>query len=253
MITLDPDLVRASREGRGQGLRILLLDSGVEAEHPHFQGRQRAAFVLDRTADGGWRVDPEPPQDVFGHGTAICAVLQDQAPEAEIHSLRVLNRDLRAPAESVLAGMEWGIQERYDLLHCSFGTLSPQWVPAFKRIVDLAYCANVWIVAAAAPPGTHLTDLPADFPSVFTTGLAGKGETTIRYRPGSLVEFLAPGEAVRVPWKGGSYRICTGSSFAAPCVTALLARTFGGRVRPPGGLGKALIQTLLEQAEPDRT
>lgn len=248
MIQVHPVLIRASREGRGRGLRILVLDSGVEA-HPHFQGRALPAFALARTPGAGWSVREETPQDAFGHGTAICGILHDEAPDAELHSLRILDQDLRAPAEGVLAGMAWGIAQGYDLLHCSFGTLATVWTAEFKRVIDLAYCANVWVVAAANATDLHLTDLPAHFPSVFATALAPMGEHLLRYRPGGLVEFLAPGASVRVPWKGGVYRICTGSSFAAPRLTGLLARTFEGGVRPPGITGKAILQALLKQGD----
>jgi subtilisin family serine protease len=246
MIRLGPGLQQSSREGRGKGVRILVLDSGVECGHVHFQGRPPVSWVLSNALGGNWSVDPEPGLDAYGHGTAICGLLREGAPDAELHSLRILDKDLRAPAEAVLAGLEWGVRQGYDLLHCSFGTLSPRWIVGFKRIIDLAYCANVWVVAAAATAGCHATDLPAHFPSVFATTLCPPGEHAIRYLPGSLVEFQAPGDSVGVPWKGGGYRICTGSSFAAPRLTGLLARTFEGSPRPCGATGKAVIQALLE-------
>jgi subtilisin family serine protease len=59
---------------------------------------------------------------------------------------------------------------------------------------------------------------------VISTHYADLKGLTIRRRPGQLVEFVAPGQDLRVAWKGGDYRVMSGSSFAAPHVTAIVAR-----------------------------
>jgi subtilisin family serine protease len=110
------------------------------------------------------------------------------------------------------------------LVNCSFGSTSRQDLPAFKRLVDQAFCRNTWIVAASSNLDPGLEEYPGAFPSVFTVTSAGADEVaTLVRRPGELTEFAAPGANIRVAWKGGGNRILTGSSFAAPRLTALLA------------------------------
>jgi subtilisin len=65
---------------------------------------------------------------------------------------------------------------------------------------------------------------PGFFTSVLTVNMARAVEDSeIYYKPGHLVEFAARGVDVEVPWTGGGTKKVTGSSFAAPRVTGMLA------------------------------
>lgn len=248
--------LRAELSGAtGQGVRVLLLDSGVEADHPDLHLAHFEAFAL-LGGPKGYRVEKEAPVDRFGHGTAIASLLLAQAPGITLHSLRVLGSDLRATTGHILAGLQWALDQRYDLVNCSFGTGARQHLEEFKRIVDAAYCRRSWIVAAASnlDPGAH--EYPGAFPTVFTAVAADLADPrALRRRPGELAEFETRGVAVRTAWKDGEHRTLTGSSFAAPHLAALLARL---RERHPGWnacQAKTALYELCEaktEAEPCR-
>jgi hypothetical protein len=204
-------------------VRVLLLDSGVEPGHPDLEGWPITTLGLTGAA-GGWRVAPEEPRDTFGHGTAIASLLRSLQPDLELTSLRILGQDLRAGTDQVRFALGWALDQGFDLINCSFGSSSRQDLPEFKTLVDQAYCRNTWIVAASSNLDPALEEYPGAFPSVFTVTSANleRVESLLR-RPGELTEFAAHGADVRVAWKGGGHRILTGSSFAAPRLTALLA------------------------------
>jgi subtilisin family serine protease len=207
-----------------RAVRVLLLDSGVETNHPDLEGWPIVTLGVQGEA-GIWQVLPEAPRDTFGHGTAIASLLRTLQPSLRLTSLRILGQDLRAGTDRVRFALAWALDQGFDLVNCSFGSTSQLDLPAFKRLVDQAYCRNTWIVAASSNLDPDLEEYPGAFPSVFTVTSAELEEVDLLLRrPGALTEFAAHGANVRVAWKGGGHRILTGSSFAAPRLTALLAK-----------------------------
>ena len=170
--------------------------------------------------------------------------MHHDAPFAQLDCLRVLGQDLRTSSQRVLEGLKWGLEQGYPLIHCSFGTTALQHLPEYKEVVDQAYCQNAWIVAASGALGRS-KELPASFPSVFGVRMGPWADADqILRNPGALPEYQAAGQDIRCPWLGQTYRNLTGSSVAAPRLTALLARV--RRDAPSMGLWEAK-QKLIEQ------
>lgn len=211
------------RQASGLGVRVLVVDSGVE-NHPVFAGQPPATFGLESGMGGSWVIAPEAAVDLYGHGTAVCGLLHTHAPGIELTSLRVLGMDLRAPSDRVIHALAWGIEQRFDIINCSFGTTALQHLPAYKRVVDLAFIRNVWLVAAVNT-SRDLQEYPGCFTSVFGTRAADVRDPLALQRiPGDIVEFGAPGFDLPVAWKDGGTRKMSGSSLAAPHLCAQLAR-----------------------------
>src|SRR5512143_509035 len=92
----------------GRGVRLAVIDSGIEAGHPAVGGQVRGGVVveLDASTPSGVRIDAEPePFDVFGHGTACAGVIHALAPEAELYSVRVFARNMTCKAIQFAAGL----------------------------------------------------------------------------------------------------------------------------------------------------
>lgn len=208
----------------GRGVGVLVIDSGVETEHPALAGRSIPCWRVESAGGGRLRVVRENGGDVFGHGTAVAAIVARWAPAAALDSLRVLGTDLRATSAQFLAGLDWGIRQRYDVINCSLGTTNTAYLPQYKRLVDLAFCRNVLLIGACNNQDFQAEDYPSSFPTVLSTDFGPLEGLALRRRAGELVEFVARGEQIRVAWKGGSYRTTTGSSFAAPHLCAVVAR-----------------------------
>ena len=237
--------VASLRRADGTGVRVLVLDSGVDASHPALAGGVAInAFKVDVDGEGAEselrRVIPDSEGDVYGHGTAVAAIVRQFAPAAQIDSVKVLGRTVGS-SHFVVAALHWGIDQGYDVINCSFTTQEAQQLARYKAAVDRAFCRNVQVVSACNNQEYWRVEYPGSFPTVISTSYADLPGLTIRRRPGELVEFVARGENLRVAWKGGQYRVISGSSFAAPHLSALVARL--RQVRP--GWNACQVKTAL--------
>lgn len=224
---ISPDQAAlALREGTGRGIRIAILDSGVEWSHPALAGARRGDDVVMRQDNGRLISGEGCGEDVFGHGTAVAGILHALAPEAELGSFRVLDESNQARSEIICEGARLALDRGYHILNCSFGARLRNQVLMFKDWTDRAYLEHRHVVAACNNDDFRRPEWPGDFTSVITVNMhAGVPEDQLlRHTPGALVEFSALGVGVRLPWKDGQWLTNTGSSFAAPRVSALLSR-----------------------------
>ncbi len=208
----------------GRGVRVAVIDSGIEAGHPLLGGAVDelggVAFSVDD--DGDVARSDGPHDDVYGHGTACAGIIHALAPGAAITSVRVLDRSLRGGAAAFLAGLAWAVEQRFDVINLSLGATRPEWALAFHDLCDQAYFANSFLVTAAN--NVHQESFPSLFSSV--TSVAANHATDpwrFHVNPHPPTEFLARGMNVEVAWRGGGTIVTTGNSFAAPHVAAFAA------------------------------
>ena len=233
----------AIRTGRGKGVRIAILDSGVEAAHPALGGLVLADDVA--IVEDGLRLREVPGGvDRFGHGTAIAGILRHVAPEAEIGSFRVFGESLATRTATIAEGARLAMDRGYHILNCSFGCAISEHVLPHKRWVDEAYLRGIHVVAACNNHDFSRPEWPGFFSSVITVNMARtSGDGQLFHKPGTLVEFAARGIDVEVAWCGGLLKKVTGSSFAAPHVAGMLACLLS--VKP--GLRPLQAKTLFHQ------
>jgi subtilisin family serine protease len=231
--TLD-DARSFLRNGTGRGIKVAVLDSGIETTHPMLDG----LILSDDLAviDDGLQLATVSGEgkDVFGHGTAIAGIIRRVAPEAEIGSFRVLGQQLRSRTLIIREGVRLALERGYHILNCSFGCGREDHVLHYKDWIDEAYVRGCHIVAACNNQDFMKREWPGHFPSVITVNFAsnaasaGGSDEALFYRSGTLVEFIAPGQDIVVPWLAGAIKKVTGSSFAAPYVAGVLARLISG-------------------------
>jgi subtilisin len=235
--------------GSGRGVKIAVLDSGIERSHPALA----TASLADDLAilDDGVSLKTAPGEgfDVFGHGTAVAGIIHRIAPEAEIGSIRVLGENLRSRTAIIREGARVAIERRYHILNCSFGCGVPEHVLHYKSWIDEAYVRNIHVVAACNNLDSTRPEWPGHFSSVITVNMAlvpqqKEEDCALFYQAGQLVEFIAPGIELSVPWKDGQMKKVTGSSFAAAQVSGLIARMLS--VHP--GLMPSQLKALLQRA-----
>jgi subtilisin family serine protease len=213
------------QQGRGEGIKIAVLDSGIEAAHPLLGGLTLADdwAVIDR--DFQIAVVPGEGRDVFGHGTAIAGILRELAPDAQLGSFRVLGEHLRSRTLIIREGVRQALERGYHILNCSFGCGREDQVLLYKDWIDEAYVLGRHIVASCNNQDLLKREWPGHFPSVAAVNFtACERPEDFFCRLGQMVEFAARGQDLEVAWVGGGRKKVTGSSFAVPHVTALLAR-----------------------------
>ena len=246
------EAAEAIRRGRGRGVRIAVLDSGIEASHPALGGLQLVDDIAIVEEGRKLVTVPGEGRDVYGHGTAIAGILRQVAPEAEIGSIRVLGESLWSRTAIILEGAHQAIQRGYHILNCSLGCSIPEHVLKYKNWVDEAYLRGVHVVAACNNSDYGRPEWPAFFTSVLTVNMArAEDQREVFYKPGHLVEFAARGVDVDVPWSGGGMKQVTGSSFAAPRVAGMLACLLSEAPNIDPLQAKALFHRLARPWTPD--
>ena len=219
------DLVDAMRSSRGDGISVAVLDSGVDRGHPALCRNRGGEDFKIHTDDTVVSVDAQNAGDAFGHGTAVAGILCLLAPGVCLDSYQVLDGQNRGRAGAISSAAHHAIQSGSQVLHCSFGSPLLQRLWVYKDWVDRSYREGCRIVAAASNRDIQQEEYPSSFSSVFGVSASERrAKLTLSAQPGTFIDLTVPGEWVNCPWKGGIWRSMTGSSFAAPIATALIAR-----------------------------
>ena len=224
------DALQAWDTGDGSGVRIAILDSGVDVTHDALAGLELCEDIA--IVEDGDQIISIPGEgiDVFGHGTAIAHTIRKVAPAAEIGSIRVLGSGLAGKGDIVRAGVNHALREGYNVLNCSFGFSGRghggklQFAERHKEWLDAAYLKGIHIVSACNNFDYRKTEWPGHFATSISVDKVDCEEDEFFYRPGNLVEFAAKGYKVHVPWLENTWKTVDGSSYAAPRVAAWLAR-----------------------------
>ncbi len=185
----------------GKGVRVAIIDSGIEADHPAVAGSVRGGVGVefDPEAEDQLRFVPEnDPRDLYGHGTACAGIIHALAPDAELYSVRVIGRDMRGKALQFAGGLRWAIEQGMQVVNMSLSTSSRNFYGLFHELADEAYFKNIILVSA-------VNNIPApSYPSLYSSvvSVAAHEEQdpfTYYYNPTPPVEFGAPGLMSRSP------------------------------------------------------
>lgn len=115
---LTPPSVAPDNSGRG--VRVAVIDTGVDFEHAHVGGPARGAWVR---WSGSERVVVEgAAPDVFGHGTCCAALIRWLAPGAELYSVRVTEAQPVTDAARLARGIEHAVDAGASVLAVAMGT-----------------------------------------------------------------------------------------------------------------------------------
>jgi subtilisin family serine protease len=208
----------------GAGVRVCVLDSGIELDHPLIGAVQRSVAVTKE--DDEIVIADDAAGDLCGHGTACAGIIRSLAPECELTSVRVLGAGYTGSAAVLLAGLEWAIGEGFHLVNMSLSTTKKQYVDRLHELADAAYFRRTMLVASAH--NMPVESFPWRFAAVISVGSHEDADPwTIYANPRPPVEFFARGLNVEIAWLGGETITATGNSFATPHVTGLCALVLG--------------------------
>lgn len=203
----------------GTGVRVALIDSGINAEHSHVASA--AGGVGFSLADDGTVKESNDYTDQLGHGTALAGILRAKAPQVELYAVKIFADRLGASITILEAGLRWAIEQQMKIINLSLGTNKPE---HRERLVSLVAQANAQgsILVASSPPG-QADVFPAALPGVI--GVAGDaqcGWDEYRYIPEDSIPFRAHYQPRPLPGLPQE-RNLRGHSFASAHVSALLA------------------------------
>ena len=211
----------------GRGVRVAIVDSGIDTEHPDLKGKVRES-VEAVAEDGKINFHPSTSGDQAGHGTACAGIISSVAPDAELYSVKVLGPNASGSGDMFLVGLDYAIKQKFQVINLSLGTTKRDYFGPLHDLLDRAYHAGCIVVAAA-------NNLPyPSYPSIFSSSIvsvvkrAGGDPFNFGYRYGHVIELVAPGVEVKTTWPGGGYRQLTGNSFACPYVVGIIALLMEG-------------------------
>lgn len=196
----------------GRGVKVAVVDSGVDASHPDLAGQVAVNqnFLEER---------PVPAE---AHGTGVAAIIAARAdnhagiaglaPQARLLALRACWQ--AAPGQTLCTGLSLAkalyaaIQQGAHIINMSLGGPEDR---LLALLLDQAQARGATVVAAQPGSGGPF---PASHPGVLVVGLAP---------PVPAGAVLAPGRDVPTAAPGGGWQVVTGSSFAAAHAAGLLA------------------------------
>ncbi|MCO8269689.1 type VII secretion-associated serine protease mycosin [Actinoplanes sp. TRM 88003] len=222
----------------GAGVRVAVIDSGVDAEHPQLRGRVEQGADFLHGEDSG-------RQDCAGHGTAVASIIgaspatdtgfQGLAPDAVIVPVRISEQleigddvvgDRGSPAQFADA-IDWAVDEgEADVINLSLVMTEDN--DAVQAAVARAIAAGVVVVAAVGNKGRPEDGNPDPFPAKYS-GVIGVGAITssgVRAsfsQRGTYVDLVAIGEPVTAANRVSGHTTVSGTSFATPFVSATAA------------------------------
>ncbi len=206
----------------GSGVRVAVVDSGIDADHPAVGGiGGGVVFEPDSERNGEVRIEECVHDDVAGHGTAVAGIIRKLAPASEIWSLRVLGENMRGRAGVFAAAVEWATRQRFDVINLSLSTSNGAWYGPLHELADEAFFAGSVVVCAVnnVPAPTY----PSQFASVISVASSGPAGAPLAYNVNPPAEFGAPGMDVEVAWLNQATATVSGNSFSAAHVSGLAA------------------------------
>ncbi|EHR59578.1 subtilisin-like serine protease [Saccharomonospora cyanea NA-134] len=238
-----PDAWEGGRTG--EGVRVAMLDTGVDAEHPDLDD----AVVEARDFTGEGTTD-----DSNGHGTHVAGIIAGDgtasegryrgvAPDADLVVGRVLNSGGQGQESWILAGMEWAAQ-RAPVVNMSLGSSWPDdgTAPLSLAVDRLTEETGTLFVVSSSNFGPQESSVtsPGSADAALTVGAVDDGDELGDFsgrgpRLGDYAvkpEITAPGVDVVAARAGGSelgvpvdehYMSLSGTSMAAPHVTGSAA------------------------------
>ena len=208
-----------------KGLKVGVIDTDIEEVHPTFGGRSIHRF--DFAPDGRL---PAPNW----HGTAVLSLLAGNTltntpgliPDADFYAANIFysdeSGDMTADTISLLKALDWMRKFEVKLINMSF--TGPRDGLIGDAIARMSEAGVVFVAAAGNEGPTADPSYPAAYPEVIAVTAVTKDLHNYRYaNRGPHIDLSAPGVEIwaAAPSKRAGYH--TGTSFAAPYVTAVLA------------------------------
>ncbi|MER6978523.1 S8 family serine peptidase, partial [Streptomyces carpinensis] len=250
----------------GKGTKVAVLDTGADAEHPDLKGRIAASenFTDSSTTDDRQGHGTHTISTVGGSGAASDGRKKGVAPDTELLNGKVLNDGGYGAESWIIAGMQWAVDQKADVVSMSLGSPEPTDCtdPMSVAAEKLAQSKDTLFVVAAGNSGPSLNTVssPGCAPSVLTVGAVDRDDSTAWFSSlGPVIgahtlkpEIAAPGVDISAAAAGGrgiyAYRSMSGTSMATPHVAGAAALV---KQRHPDWTAQQVKTALVSSAKSD--
>ena len=243
----------------GDGVNVSIIDTGIDKDHPDLQANVKGG--INFVSNPLWRpADPDKWDDDNGHGThcaGIVAAVDNEegvigvSPEADLYGVKVLDRTGSGYVSDIIAGIEWSITNRMQVISMSLGLSSD--LVSLHSACDDAYDAGIVVVAAAgnSGPADNTVIYPAKYDSVIAVSATDDTDAIASFSSrGIEVELAAPGVSIYSTVPGG-YSAKSGTSMACPHVAGTVALVIASDSALTNTDVRNRLQTTAEDLGPD--
>ena len=219
------DLVVDTGANAGNGVKVAILDTGIDLDHPDLQSNIKGGINT---------INPlKSADDDNGHGSHVAGIIAGVdntvgvlgvAPQACLYAVKVLNRQGSGFVSDIIEGIQWSVGNGMQVINMSLGT--PYDVQSFHDALIIAYNSGIVLVAAVGNSGpTDNTVLyPAKYTEVIAVSATDSSDAIANWSSrGAEVELAAPGVSISSTYKGGGYTTLSGTSMASPHVAGTAA------------------------------
>lgn len=227
----------------GEGTCSYVVDTGIEIEHPEFEGR--AEWLENTTGDGN-------DADGYGHGTHVAgtigSVTYGVAKKTKLYAVKVLDNNGSGTFAGVIAGIDF-VANDAQTRDCPKGAVANMSLGGGRndmvnQAVAAAVASGVFFSISAGNSNTDAVNFsPASEESACTVGASDINDAKASFSNyGPIVDIWAPGVDVLSTWIGGSTNTISGTSMAAPHVAGLGAYLLAFENISPSVLCERIIE-----------
>lgn len=219
---------------------IAIIDTGIDIDHEEFQGRIMQNSYNARTKETS-EISLSHIEDDNGHGTMVAGIIGANKDNSKgiagivqhakllIIKANNVDKDYTAEDESeqfsestVAEAIHYARINGADIINLSLGTDSTNTVTA--NAIQQAIDAGIIIIGASGNDGDQTKYYPASYPGVISVGSIDDTLTISSFsNHNDAVDFTAPGSFIVSTSLNNGYMNGSGTSFAAPQVTGVVA------------------------------
>ncbi|MFD0025207.1 type VII secretion-associated serine protease mycosin [Streptomyces sp. NPDC058382] len=245
------------QDTRGKGVRVAVIDTGVDDSNPQLTSAVDASAGADYLRGGA----TDGTVDEVGHGTKVAGIIAARprrgtgfvglAPEAVIIPIRQNDEKNSGRDTTMAAAIDHAIAEGADVINISQDTSRPLTADSvLGRAVAKAVGKDIVVVASAGNNGMDGRPgrtYPAAFDGVLAVGASDRNNERAPFsQAGEFVGVAAPGVDVVSTVPGGGQCADNGTSFSAPYVSGVAALM---RARYPHWTAAQIVARIEQTAE----
>ncbi|MFJ2741242.1 type VII secretion-associated serine protease mycosin [Streptomyces sp. NPDC087440] len=228
----------AMSKTRGKGIRIAVIDSGVDTRNPQLRDAVAASLGTVVASDGVTREGKrDGTHDEVGHGTKVAGIIAARphpdtgfvglAPEATIIPIDQNDAEGRGTPQSLGKAIDHARNHRAHIINISQDTSDTTDPPGLRQAVQRALAEGIIVIASAGNNGTDgqaKPTYPASYDGVLAVAASDRdNERAYFSQTGAFVDIAAPGTDIVSTVPGGGHCTDSGTSFSAPYIAGLAA------------------------------
>lgn len=203
-------------------VKIAVIDTGVDLDHPDLKRRLVQGYNA--------LTDTNNPDDDNGHGSHVAGIIASDTNNGEgmagitwfnpIIPVKVMGSDGTGGSFYVAKGIHWAVDHGASIINLSLGLYES--CELIEDSIRYALEKDVVIISAAGNENTSQPSFPAAYPGVLGVAAVNWDGTRAPFSNfGNYIDVAAPGVDIPSTFANGEYAALSGTSMAAPHVTAL--------------------------------